>query len=49
MEIADTYKYRSIDVARYVIAYANENKYGINLTKKYGNAKGARAALSVTK
>jgi len=33
MEFADTYKYRSIDVARYIVAYANENKFGINLTK----------------
>jgi len=33
MAIQDTYKYSSIDIARYVIAYANENKFGINLTK----------------
>jgi len=33
MAIQDTYKYSSIDVARYIVAYANENKFGINLTK----------------
>lgn len=33
MNIQDTYKYRSIDVAQYIVAYANENKFGINLTK----------------
>lgn len=33
MEIPDTYKYSSVDVARYIIAYANEGKYGINITK----------------
>lgn len=33
VEILDTYRYSSIDVARYVVAYANEHKYGINLTK----------------
>lgn len=31
--IADTFKYRSTDVATYIIAYANENKVGINMTK----------------
>lgn len=33
MDIQDTYKYSSIDVANYVVAYANEYKFGINLTK----------------
>ena len=33
MEIKDTYKYNSVDVARYIVAYANEHKYGINMTK----------------
>lgn len=33
MNIQDTYKHRSIDVANYVVAYANANKFGINLTK----------------
>lgn len=33
MNIQDTYKYSSIEVARYIVAYANENKFGINLTK----------------
>lgn len=33
MNIQDTYKFSSIDVARYIVAYANENKFGINLTK----------------
>jgi len=33
MEIQDTYKYKSIDVGRYIVAYANEHKFGINLTK----------------
>lgn len=33
MEFKDTYKYSSADIARYIIAKANELKYGINLTK----------------
>lgn len=31
--IADTFVYRSTDVATYIIAYANENKVSINMTK----------------
>lgn len=29
----DTYKYNSVTVAKYIVAYANENKFGINMTK----------------
>lgn len=33
MEIKDTYKYKSVDIAKYIIAKANEKQYGINVTK----------------
>ena len=33
MSIEDRYEYNSIDVARYIAAYANEHKFGINITK----------------
>lgn len=33
MEIRDTYKYKSNDIALYIIAKANELRYGINVTK----------------
>ncbi len=29
----DTFKYNSVDVAQYIIAYANDNNFGINMTK----------------
>lgn len=29
----DTYKYRSTDLARYIAAYANNQRYNINMTK----------------
>lgn len=31
--IADTYRYNSVDVARYIVARANEEHLGINMTK----------------
>lgn len=31
--IDDRYKYKSTVLARYIIAYANEHNYGINMTK----------------
>lgn len=31
--INDTYKYDSVTVANYIIAFANENKFFINMTK----------------
>ena len=31
--INDTFKYRSIELAKYIIAYANKNMYAINMTK----------------
>lgn len=31
--IEDRYQYNSVDVATYVVAYANENRFGINMTK----------------
>ena len=33
MEIKDIYAYNSVDVAMYIVAYANERKYGMNMTK----------------
>ena len=33
MDIKDTYQYKSVDIALYIIARANELKYGINVTK----------------
>ena len=29
----DTYKYMSTDLARYIVAYANDQRYNINMTK----------------
>lgn len=29
----DTYKYDSLDIAKYIVAKANKEKYGINMTK----------------
>ena len=31
--ISDTYKYDSVTVANYIIAFANQNKFFINMTK----------------
>lgn len=31
--IKDKYLYNSVDVATFVVAYANENRFGINMTK----------------
>lgn len=31
--MGDTYKYNSTIVARYIVAYANANRFGINMTK----------------
>ena len=31
--IEDKYKYNSVDMAKYIVAYANEHNFGINMTK----------------
>lgn len=31
--INDTYRYNSVDVAMYIVAYANDRRFGINMTK----------------
>ena len=33
MEIRDTFKYRSTDIATYIVALANEKRIAINMTK----------------
>lgn len=33
MIVPDTYKYNSVDIAKAIVAYANENKFVINMTK----------------